>query len=374
VPGATLEDAKVALSHDWLLSIGGGERCLAIFAELFPDASIYTSIFRPEVMGGLIPEDRVWPSFLNNWPEYFRRRHRMLLPLMPVAFSQFDIGDVDLILSSSHCAAKGIRKPEGAVHACFCYSPMRYVWDLYETYLAGMKGITRYMFRQFAPPLRKWDKLTAGEVDVFIAISDFIAERIKRVYERDSVVIYPPVDCLRFTIDEKARRDEHFLVLSRLVNYKRVDIAVDAFRELPYKLRVVGTGPQMAELKSKAGANVEFAGFVDEDKLVDEYRRARAVIVTAIEDFGLVPVEAASCGTPTIALGAGGYLETVRDEVSGVFFAEQSPASVADAVRRFAKMNFAPLKVRESALRFDVPRFKQQIMDIASRAIGGFKT
>ncbi len=369
-----LEDANVALSHDWLLSIGGGERCVALFAELFPDAPIYTSIFRPEVMGDLIDFDRVWPSFLDRFPEFLRRKHRMLLPLMPAAFANFSIGDVDLILSSSHCASKGLRKPEGAVHVCFCYSPMRYVWDLYETYLAGMKGITRYMFRKFAPGLRKWDKASAEQVDVFIAISNFIAERIKRIYERDSVVVYPPIDCSRFTIDESPRRGEHFLVLSRLVNYKRVDIAIEAFRDSPYKLRVVGAGPQMDELKARAGSNIEFAGFVPEDELVNEYRRARAVIVTAIEDFGLVPLEAAACGTPTIALGMGGYLETVRDGISGVFFPEQSAPSLAEAVKRFDTISFDPIKVREEAMPFDIPRFMREIEDVCRKALGGFTT
>ena len=369
-----LEDANVALSHDWLLSIGGGERCVALFAELFPDAPLYTSIYRPEVMGDLINFDRVWPSFLDRFPEFLRRKHRMLLPLMPPAFANFSIGDVDLILSSSHCASKALRKPEGAVHVCFCYSPMRYVWDLYETYLEGMKGITRYMFRKFAPGLRKWDKASAEQVDVFIAISDFIAERIKRVYERDSVVIYPPIDCSRFTIDETPQRGEHFLVLSRLVNYKRVDIAVEAFRDLPFKLRVVGAGPQMDELKALAGSNIEFAGFIPEDELVNEYRRARGVIVTAIEDFGLVPLEAAACGTPTIALGMGGYLETVRDGMSGLFFPEQSASSLADAVKRFDTISFDPIKVREAAMPFDIPRFMREIEDVCRKALGGFTT
>jgi glycosyltransferase involved in cell wall biosynthesis len=294
--------------------------------------------------------------------------------MMPAAFANFSIGDTDLILSSSHCAAKGLRKPEGAVHVCFCYSPMRYVWDLYETYLEGMRGITRYMFKQFAPKLRKWDKASSKEVDVFIAISDFIADRIKRVYERDSVVVYPPIDCNRFTIDERVHREEHFLVLSRLVSYKRVDLAIEAFKDLPFKLRIVGSGPQADELKAMAGSNVEFAGFIPEDELVNEYRRARAVIVTAIEDFGLVPLEAAACGTPTIAYGHGGYLETVRDGVSGVFFPEQEPASLTDAVNRFHKMQFDPIKIREAAMPFDIPRFKREIEDVCRRALGGFTT
>lgn len=373
-PEKNLEDANIAISHDWLLSVGGGERCVAIFAELFPDAPIYTSIYRPEVMGDLVDFDRIWPSFLDRWPEFLRRKHRMLLPLMPSAFAYFDIGNVDLILSSSHCAAKGLRKPEGAVHVCFCYSPMRYVWDLYETYLAGMRGITRYVFRKFAPKLRKWDKESSKEIDVFIAISNFIAERIKRVYGRDSVVVYPPIDCDRFTIDESIEREEHFLVLSRLVSYKRVDIAIEAFKELPFKLRVVGAGPQTGELKAKAGSNIEFAGFVPENELVNEYRRARAVIVTAVEDFGLVPLEAAACGTPTIAYGFGGYLETVRDGLSGVFFSEQEPGSLAGAVVRFDKVGFDPIKVRETAMPFDIPRFKREIEDIMRQALGGFTT
>ncbi len=364
-------NARVAISHEWLVTVGGSERCVGIFARLFPQAKIYTSIHKPEVTGGIVPPERVRASFLDRFPSYFRDRHRHLLPLMPRAFESFKLGDIDLILSSSHCAAKGIRKPPGAKHVCFCYSPMRYVWDLYETYLAGMRGLTRVAFSYTAPRLREWDRRTADNVDVFIAISGFIAERIKRVYNRESIVVYPPADCERFTIDESVARGEHFLILSRLVNYKRVDIAIDTFNKLPYKLRVVGSGPQLEELKSRAGKNIEFAGFVPEDRLADEYRRARAVVATAVEDFGLVPIEAGACGTPTIALGQGGYLETVREGVSGTFFREQTPESLAGAVRRFDSMQFNPIKIREVALPFDIPRFEREILDICTKALGG---
>lgn len=367
-------DARVAISHDWLVTVGGGERCVGIFARLFPQAKIYTAIHKPEVTGDMVPPERVRASFLNHFPDYLRNRHRHLLPLMPRAFESFKLGDVDLILSSSHCAAKGVRKPPGARHVCFCYSPMRYVWDLYETYLAGMKGFTRAAFSWAAPRLREWDRRTADNVDVFIAISGFIAERIKRVYNRDSVIVYPPVDCARFTIDDSVQRGEHFLVLSRLVNYKRVDVAVDAFRGLPYKLRVVGSGPQLDELKARAGDNIEFAGFVPEEELANEYRRARAVIVTALEDFGLVPLEAAACGTPVIALREGGYLETVREGVSGTFFPGQTAESLREAIERFTKMEFNPIKVHETSLPFDIPRFEREIIDIVSKTLGGFTT
>jgi glycosyltransferase involved in cell wall biosynthesis len=293
---------------------------------------------------------------------------------MPMAFESFKLRDVELILSSSHCAAKGIRKPQGAKHICFCYSPMRYVWDLYDDYVRGMRGVTRAAFTWAAPRLRDWDKRTSGNVDVFIAISGFIADRIRRIYNRNSVVVYPPVDCSAFTIDANIPRGEHFLILSRLVDYKRVDVAVDAFSKLPYKLRVAGSGPALDELKAKAGSNVEFAGFVPEERLADEYRRARGVIVTALEDFGLVPVEAAACGTPSIALRAGGYLETVREGVSGTFFPEQTPDSLRVALERFLKMGFDPIKVRETSLPFDTPRFERQIIDLASQTLGGLTT
>jgi glycosyltransferase involved in cell wall biosynthesis len=368
---ANLEGARVAISHEWLVSIGGSERCVAIFSRLFPNALIYTSIHKPEITGGLVPRERVRASFLDKFPSFLRNRHRHLLILMPSAFESFKLHDIDLVISSSHCAAKGIRKPPGAKHICYCYSPMRYVWDMYDLYLSGMKGVTRTLFQQAAPGLREWDKRTAANVDLFIAISGFIADRIKRIYNRDSVVVYPPVDCSAFTIDENTPREEHFLVLSRLVGYKRVDIAIEAFRNLPYKLRVVGTGPQLDELKSKAPPNVEFAGFVPDDELPNEYRRARAVIATALEDFGLVPVEAAACGTPSIAFRAGGYLETVREGVSGVFFPDQTPGSVMSAVARFTSIQFNPIKIREIALPFDVSHFKRQILDYAARTLGG---
>ena len=364
------DDARIALSHDWLLSIGGGERCLAVFADLFPRAKIYTAIHRPEKTGQLIPPERVQASFLDRYPEVLRKYHRQLLPLMPRAFESLQVEDVDLILSSSHCAAKGIRKPEGAKHICFCYTPMRYVWDLYETYLESMSGVARQAFSFFAPRLRKWDKRTASNVDQFIAISKFIAERIERVYERDSIVIYPPVDCNRFTIDDTVDRGEHYLVLSRLVSYKRIDIVVEAFASLPYKLRIVGDGPQLDELKEKATSNVEFSGFVAEEKLVDEYRSARALIVTAIEDFGLAPIEAAACGTPTIALAIGGYLETVQDGVSGIFYNEQSAGSLKDAVKSFTTQEFNPDDTRKTAIPFDIPQFKRQIRDLVSDVLG----
>ena len=375
MPGAAeLKNIRIALSHDWLVTIGGGERCLSIFARLFPQAPIYTTIHRPEVTAGLVPPGRVRASFLDTFPGFLRCRHRHLLPLMPMAFESFKLKDIDLILSSSHCAAKGIRKPPGAKHLCFCYSPMRYVWDLYDDYLRSMRGITRAAFAWTAPRLRNWDMRTSGQVDAFIAISGFIADRIRRTYNRNSVVVYPPVDCSIFNIDANIPRGEHFLVLSRLVDYKRVDIAIEAFNALPHKLRVVGSGPALDELKAKAGGNIEFAGFVPDEHLADEYRRARGVVVTALEDFGLVPVEAAACGTPSIALRAGGYLETVREGVSGTFFPEQTPDSLKTAVERFLKMEFDPIKIRETSLPFDTPRFERQILDLVAQTHSGFRT
>jgi len=365
---------RIALSHDWLVTVGGGERCLSVFARLFPRATIYTTIHRPEVTGALVPPERVCASFLDRLPEFLRRRHRHLLPLMPLAFESFKLKDIDLILSSSHCAAKGICKPPGAKHICFCYSPMRYVWDLYDDYLRGMRGVTRATFQWAAPRLRNWDKRTSEQVDVFIAISGFIADRIQRTYNCNSVVVYPPVDCSFFNINTNIPRGEHFLILSRLVDYKRVDIAIDAFNKLPYKLRVVGSGPALDELKAKAGSNIEFAGFVPDEHLPDEYRSARAVIVTALEDFGLVPVEAAACGTPSIALRAGGYLETVREGVSGTFFPEQTSDFLRTAIERFLKMGFDPIRIRETSLPFDTPRFERQILDLVSQTHSGFRT
>ena len=341
-----LADNRIALIHDWLDTWRGGENVLAALVGLFPQADLYAVVdFLPDEFRARIDGRRATTTFVQRLP--FARRHfRAYLPLMPRAIESLDLRDYDLVISCSHAVAKGVRTHRGQRHLCYCLTPMRYAWDLSEQYLAvsgigsGLKGLAA---RALLSRLRDWDRRATERVDDFVAISGYIAERIRRCYGRESTVIYPPVDTGFFTpIDAAeppaARRD--FVTASRWVPYKRVEAIVAAFRELPdRRLVVVGDGPQARQVRAAAGPNVEFVGELPRPSLREALRRARAFVFAAEEDFGILPVEAQACGTPVIAYGRGGALETVIDgpdaAATGCFFAEQSPHAIAAAVRAF---------------------------------------
>ena len=358
---------NVALVHDWLTGMRGGERCLEVFCELFPEAPVFTLLHIPGSVSPTIEDRRIRTSFIQRLPDA-ERRYRHYLPLFPAAVRRFDLRGYDLILSSSHAVAKSVRVPEGALHVCYCFTPMRYVWDLYDEYFRSRASWpTRMLMPPVAAALRRWDRRTAAGVHHFVAISRFISDRIRLAYGRESDVIHPPVDVSRFRIDESPPKD-FYLVVSALTPYKRVDLAVEAAGRLGCRLLVVGTGPEERRLRSLAGPTVELLGWRDDSTIAELYAGCRALIFPTLEDFGITPLEAMAAGRPVIAFGQGGALETVvppggAEPPTGLFFADQTVDALADGIRRFesGQYRFEPKALRLRAEAFDRALFKERI-------------
>ncbi len=357
----------MALVHDWLTGMRGGERCLEVFCELFPEAPLYTLLHVPGSVSPVIESRRIVTSFVQRLP-FAASRYRHYLPLFPAAVRGFDLSGYDLVISLSHCVAKAVRRRPGTLHVCYCFSPMRYVWDLYDDYFgARAPRLARWAMPPVAAALRAWDQRTDG-VDAFVAISHHIADRIRRVYGRSADVIHPPVDTTRF---RPARAEDFYLVVAALVPYKRVDLAVAAANRLRRRLLVVGTGPEADRLARAAGPTVEFLGWQPDAEVADLYARCRAVLFPALEDYGIVPLEAAAAGRPTIAFGRGGVLDTMvgLDRTSAaptaVFFDAQTVEALADAIMKFeaAEHRFDPTALRARAAEFDVAVFRRRLRD-----------
>jgi glycosyltransferase involved in cell wall biosynthesis len=358
---------RVALVHDWLTGMRGGERCLEVFCELFPEAPLFTLLHVPGSVSPVIERRRIVTSFVQRLPAA-ATRYRHYLPLFPAAVRRLSLAGYDLVLSLSHCVAKSVRVPSGALHLCYCFTPMRYVWDLEADYARGAGWRTRAALPPLAAALRRWDRRTE-EVDEFVAISHHIAERIQRVYGRTAEVIHPPVDVARFRVAETI--DDYYLVVSALVPYKRVDLAVAAADRLGRRLLIVGTGPEEARLRALAGPSVSFLGWRPDAEVAELYARCRAVLFPSVEDYGIVPLEAAAAGRPTIALVRGGVLETMvgldgaSEPPTAVFFAEPTVEALAGAITVFeaAAGRFDPRALRSHAARFDRPRFARRLRE-----------
>jgi glycosyltransferase involved in cell wall biosynthesis len=350
----------------------GGERCLEVACELFPEAPLYTLLHVPGSVSPVIERRRIVTSFVQRLPGA-AARYRHYLPLFPAAVRGFDLSGYDLVISMSHCVAKAVRRPAGALHVSYCFSPMRYIWDLYDDYFGRQApALTRWLMPPVAAALRRWDRRTDG-VDAFVAISHHIAERIRRVYGRAADVIHPPVDVARF--HPAATVEDFYLVVSALVPYKRVDLAIAAARRLGRRLIVVGTGPEERRLRAQAGPGVEFLGWRSDAEVAELYARCRAVLFPAVEDYGIVPLEAAAAGRPTIALARGGALETMvglgdaAAPPTAVFFQEQTEAAVADAMLAFetAAHRFDARALRARAAQFDRPLFRERLREYVER-------
>lgn len=353
---------KVAIIHDWLVTYAGAEKVLEQIVYLFPEAEVYTLINHLSNEDTFLKNKEVKTSFIQNLP-FSKKKYRAYLPVMPIAIEQFDLSSYDLIISSSHAVAKGVITGPDQLHICYCHSPIRYAWDLQSQYLkesgleSGFKSVlTRYLLHK----IRNWDYRTANGVDYFISNSDYIARRIKKVYRRESKTIYPNVDISAFEV--QYRKEDFYFTASRLVPYKKIDLIVKSFSKMPEKkLVVIGDGPQFKKIKMIAPPNVTLLGYQDSTTLKSYMKRARAFIFAAEEDFGIIPVEAQACGTPVIAYGKGGALETVIEGVTGVFFDEQSEISLISAIKRFEKIeNFNSADIRRNAERFSTLRFREE--------------
>ena len=361
-------DLRVALVHDWLTGMRGGEKCLEVICELFPDAPIYTLLHIKGAMSPLIESKEIHTSVVQRFP-LVEQKYRMYLPAFPFAIESFDFSDYDILISTSHCVAKGAIPKSNALHICYCFTPMRYVYEMYDEYFGkGQAGIvTRIAMSFIAPLLRRWDKKTSVRVQHFIAISDHVRKRIVRHYRREAEIVFPPVDAERFQLSVKD--DGYYLIVSALVPYKRVDLAIQAFNKNGARLIVVGKGPDETKLRRVAGSTIEFVGWKSDDELARLYAGCKALVFPGEEDFGIVPLEAMACGKPVIAYGKGGVLETVQEGISGVFFPDQTAEALENALKRAASVHFDPKKIRDCALQFSRDIYKDKMKKLIDRKI-----
>lgn len=362
-----MQITKIAIVHEWFVDHSGSEKVLEQILNVFPHADLFSVVeFLPEGLKSFIQHKPVKTTFIQKLP-FAKTKYRNYLPLMPLAIEQLDVSDYDVVISNSHAVTKGVITNSNQLHICYCHSPMRYAWDLYHQYLreSGLnKGIKGFFAKLFLHYLRQWDLSTVPRIDHFIANSNYIAARISKVYKRDAQVIYPPVHVEAFELYTK--KEDFFLTASRFVPYKKIDVIVEAFSHMPEeKLVVIGDGPDNKKIREKASncENISFLGFQDQKTLISHMQRAKAFVFAADEDFGIIPVEAQACGTPVIAFGKGGSLETVREGITGLFFYQQNADSIIEALKKFKKeyQKYDPLVIRKHAESFSALRFQQEV-------------
>lgn len=351
---------KVAIIHYWLVNMRGGEKVIEALCELYPQADIFTHVVDESALSPILRKHRIYTTFIARLPGA-KRHYHWYLPLMPLALEQLDLSGYDLVISSESGPAKGIIVGPNTRHICYCHSPMRYLWDMYHEYLNGASLPVRCLFPVLAHYLRIWDRQSALSVDQFIANSNFIAKRIAKYYRRDSVVIHPPVAVDDFYIADNI--DDYYLVFGQLVKYKRADLAVEVFNRLGKPLLVIGDGDMLPRLKQVANDNIRFLGKLPFDQVRHHLAHCKALIFPGMEDFGIVPVEAMASGRPVIAFAAGGALETVVDQVTGVFFTEQTPESLISAIEAFEHIQdrIRPEVIRRHAEEFSANTFKERL-------------
>ena len=375
-----LENLKIAIVHEWFVNYAGSERVVEQILNLFPNADLFAVVdFLDNSQRGFIQNKKVTTTFIQNLP-FAKTKFRQYLPLMPLAIEQLDLSAYDLIISSSHAVAKGVLTSPHQLHISYVHSPIRYAWDLQHQYLKESnleRGIKSWIARWILHQIRIWDTRTANGVDLLIANSKFIARRIQKVYRREATVIYPPVDLQNYPLCEQ--KQEFYLTASRLVPYKRVDLIVEAFSQIrDRKLIVIGDGEQMAKIRAKAGQNIQFLGYLEPSELRKYMQIAKAFVFASEEDFGITPVEAQASGTPVIAYGRGGVCESVRgldcDHPTGVFFAEQTAASIRAAILEFEENcdRILPESCRENAMRFSTERFQTEFLEFVQEAWENF--
>ncbi|AUS05223.1 glycosyltransferase family 4 protein [Pseudotamlana carrageenivorans] len=368
---------RKALIHDWYYINGGAEKVLKSFNTIWGDFEHYALIDflnkkdRNDIFIG--NNISVKTSFIQNLPTA-KSNHRKFLQWFPYAVEQFDLKEYDLVLSSSASIAKGVLTNQNQLHICYCHSPMRYAWDLYHQYLkeSNLKGLKGIYAKYVLHKMRTWDVVSSNRVDYFIANSKYIAKRIKKIYNRESVVIYPPVDVNNFKLVDK--KEDYYFTASRMVPYKKIELIVRAFNKMPdKKLIVSGDGPEFNKIKKIAKPNIELLGFIKSEVLKTYLENAKAFVFAAEEDFGIIPVEAQACGTPVIAFGKGGVLETVINKKTGVFFYEQEEESIIKALKDFETLSFNYYDIRAHAKRFSKERFEEEIKTFVLAKYKDFK-
>lgn len=352
---------KVILAHDWLTGMRGGERVLELLCRAFPAAPIYTLLYRAAAVSDPIRSHPVTTSWLQRVP-FIERYYRYALPLFPAAIERLRPQPADLLISTSHCVAKGLRPPAGTPHLCYCFTPMRYAWLFYEEYF-GRNPLKKAVLAPTLARLRTWDRANSARVTRFVTLSRHVQKRIREFYGRDADVVYPPVNSAYWTPApanaQGPQSQSYDLMVSALVPYKRLDLAVLAYTQMGFPLKIVGTGTEFRRLRALAGPRIEFTGWLPDERIRDLYRHCRFLVFPGEEDFGLVPVEVQACGRPVVAYGKGGVMETVVDGVTGVFFQEQVVDSLRDAVARAAQHSWNPAAIRANAERFNETRFIQ---------------
>lgn len=351
---------KVAIIHDWLTIYGGAESIIRILHEMFPEAPIYTTVYNRENMPDDFRKMDIRTSFIQKFP-FAKKKYTSYLPWMPRAFEEFDLSEYDLVISSNTSCSKGVLTGANTFHICYCNTPMRYGWDFYHEYKSAKSPLMQKIISKQMHKIRMWDRLSADRVDTFIANSYNVARRIGKHYRRDSKVIYPPVRTHMFQKSNKT--EDFYLVVSRLVPYKRIDLVAEAFTKLGLNLVIIGDGSEYKNIEEKAGSNVKMLGRVDDDVVLDYMMRCKAFLFPGEEDFGITPIEAQACGKPVIAYGKGGALETVQADKTGVFFDQQTVESVVSAVRRFESMEFDADEIREHSEQFSEERFRKELKE-----------
>jgi len=356
---------KIALVHDYLVQYGGAERVLECFTEIFPHAHIYTIVYDKDVMHGVFADKKIHTSFLQNFP-LAKKRHRIFPLLMPSAIEQFDFSKYDVVLSDSSSYAKGIITGSETLHICYMHTPMRYAWDDCQKYTDDSRfpSFVKKLVPFFMNFVRIWDAVSAERVDKFIANSNFVTKRIEKYYRKKSVVINPPVAIDKFFVENDIKkRGDYFLMVGRLIAYKRHDIAIEAFNKLGLPLKIIGRGPEMKRLKKMAESNIEFLGRVDDNELPKYYANCRAFIFPQEEDFGIVAIEAMASGRPLIAYRGGDIIEHIEEGKTGIFFEKQTAKDVMEAVKKFDENDFGGQYIRQQVLKFDREIFKEKIKE-----------
>ena len=368
-----LDSLKIAIVCDWLTVFAGGERVIYEMHQLFPRAPIYTTLYNKKKCPEFAQAD-VRQSWLRFIPGA-KWAHRLFLPFMPLVFERLDLSEYDLVLSSSHSAAKGILTQPGTLHVTYCHSPMRYVWDHSHSYQNQFRSFLplQILYKPLLHRIRLWDRLAAERVDRYLTNSKYVSARIQKYYHRESELIAPPVDLSFFVPDAIAERmrtkkKAAYLAVGRLIPYKRFDLAVKACKKLKRPLHIVGEGPELGRLKKLAGKDVVFLGKISDEDLRKEYQKAKALVFPQLEDFGIVPLEAMACGTPVIAYGKGGALETVKENISGLFFDEQTEDSLVKAIQKFEKKKWDEEKISDSVSEFSSARFRSALRHFLENA------